>query len=126
MELTAVNVEKVFRECLAKEEEKDGTVECNMVVHSFVFLKDKLKENTDDIYSMLRELPEDFMENIGGGYSFLAARNDKNGKQWTGEHLTMEKLFALGTGIGKVKCPILRGLWQVMPGGMPYFVVLES
>lgn len=125
MELTAENVEKVFMECFSEAEEGNDTVKCEAVVHSFCFSKEKLKENTDNIYSMLRELPEEFMQDGGGGYSFLAACNDKNGNQWTGLHLTMEKLFALGISIGKATCPIPRALWQIMPGGMPYFVVLR-
>ena len=54
----------------------------------------------------------------------MAACNDKDGHQWTGLHLTMEKLFALGIGIERVKCLLPRELWKIMPGGMPYFMVL--
>lgn len=124
MELTAENVEIMFNECFSEDEE--NAVKCDAVVHSFSFIKEKLEENESNIYSMLCNLPKEFMQNTGGGYSFLMACNDKDGRQWTGLHLTMEKLFALGIGIGKVKCLLPRELWQMMPGGMPYFMVLEE
>lgn len=123
MNLTAENVEKVFRECFS--ENKENIVKCDVVAHSFSFCKDKLQENKQNIVDMLSCLPKEFMQNTGGGYSFLMACNDKDGHQWTGLHLTMEKLFALGIGIEKVKCLLPRELWQMMPGGMPYFMVLE-
>ena len=124
MKLTAENVEKVFGECFS--ESRDKAVKCEVVVHSFAFCKDKLQENKQNIIEMLSCLPKEFMQNTGGGYSFLAACNDKDGNQWTGSHLTTEKLFALGIGIEKVKCLLPRELWKMMPGGMPYFVVLEQ
>lgn len=125
MNLTAENVEKVFRECFSSKSE-ENIVKCDVVAHSFSFYKDKLQENKQNIIDMLSYLPKEFMQNTGGGYSFLMACNDKDGKQWTGLHLTMEKLFALGTGIERVKCLLPRELWQMMPGGMPYFMVLEE
>lgn len=123
MKLSAENVEKVFEECFTENE--DGSIKCDRVVHSFLFRKDKLLENKQNITDMLLCLPPEFMQNAGGGYSFLMACNDKDGNQWTGLHLTMEKLFALGIGIEKVKCLLPRELWKMMPGGMPYFAVLE-
>lgn len=123
MKLTAENVEKVSGECFYESEDK--TVKCEAVVHSFAFCEEKLQENKQNIVDMLSCLPKEFMQNTGGGYSFLAACNDKDGNQWTGLHLTMEKLFALGIGIEKVKCLFSREIWSALPGGVPYFVVLE-
>ena len=74
---------------------------------------------------MLENLPLDFQENSGGGMSFLKACDDQEGNQWTGLHRRMEELFVLGTGLGKVKCLMPRELWAALPGGMPYYVVLE-
>lgn len=123
MVLTAKNVEKVFAERFS--ESKNDSIKCEVVVHSFTFCKEKLQENKKNILDMLSCLPKEFMQNMGGGYSFLMACNDKDGNQWTGLHLTIEKLFALGIGIEKVKCLLPRELLKMMPGGMPYFVVLE-
>lgn len=123
MLLTAENVEKVFLECFS--ENKEDSIKYDAVVHSFTFSKEKLQDNNQNIIDMLSCLPKEFMQSAGGGYSFLMACNDKDGNQWTGLHLTMEKLFALGIGIGKVKCLLPRELWQMMPCGMPYFVVFD-
>jgi hypothetical protein len=38
-------------------------------------------------------------------------------------HATMEQLILLGVGIGKVKSLMPREMWDVLPGGMPYYVV---
>lgn len=122
MELTSENVEKIFMKCFT--ESQASAVKCDVVVHSFLFSRDKLQEYKEDIVALLSCLPEEFMTKTGGGCSFLAACNDRNGNQWTGLHLMMEKLFALGIGIGKVKCLVPRELWVMLPGEMPYFVVL--
>lgn len=122
MNLTAENVEKIFSECCSENEENANVY--TMIAHTFVFDKDKLKENEQNITDMLHGLPENFMKEKGGGWSFLQACVDKNGAQWTGQHLLMEELFALGMGIEKVECLLPREIWSALPGGMPYYVVL--
>lgn len=62
----------------------------------------------------------------GKGYSFLGACLDKNGRQWTGQHLLMEELMLMGIAIEKVKILLPRKCWGIFPGGMPYFVVLDQ
>lgn len=124
MKLSSENVERIFSDCLCEEEDKDS-VKCEGVAHVFVLSRNKLSEHKEEISQMLLQLPSEFMEKVGGGYSFLCACNNKDGEQWTGLHLTMEKLFSLGIGIEKVKCLLPRELWQALPGGMPYYVVLE-
>ena len=125
MKLTSENVKKVFDECLTETAEQENAVKVEGIVRAFAFDSAKLKEHTESIFDMLRELPKEFMQNSGGGYSFLMACNDKDGNQWTGLHERMEQLFALGIGIEKVKCLLPRELWQALPGGVPYYVVLE-
>ena len=71
MKLTAENVEKVFGECFSESEDK--TVKCEAVVHSFLFCKDRLQENKQNIIDMLSCLPKEFMQNTGGGYSFFGS-----------------------------------------------------
>lgn len=122
--LSSENVENVFADCLGETAGGENTITCEGVAHSFLFMKDKLKDNAEKIYEMLLQLPEQFQKDSGGGYSFLCACNDKDGNQWTGLHLNMEKLFALGIGIEKVKCLLPREMWSVLPGGVPYYVVL--
>lgn len=58
--------------------------------------------------------------------SFLNSCNTNEGKQWTGMHMKMEFLFALGVAIEKVKNLLPREMWPILPGGVPYFVVLDG
>ena len=123
MELTAKNVESVFSKCLAKTENEPEGIQVEGVEHDFVFSKSEIEKEKNKIAEMLMCLPNEFMQDQGGGYSFLKACYDKNGNQW-GDHLQIEKLFALGIAAEKVKCLLPREMWGVLPGGMPYYVVL--
>jgi hypothetical protein len=38
----------------------------------------------------------------------------------------MAQLFALGLGIGMVECQLPRELWDMLPGGVPYYVVNDA
>lgn len=62
----------------------------------------KIEEHAETINELLHELPEPFMEDNGGGYSFLAACEDKHGNHWA-EYNTMDKLFTLGFASGYAK-----------------------
>ena len=120
MELTENNVETIFEQCSVR-----GMSDVNVdgILHSFVFSKEILEEKSEDIFSMLKFLPEEFLRSSDGGWSFLNACDDKNGNQWTGLHLTMEKLFALGMAIDRVKILLPKEFWPALLGGMPYLVI---
>lgn len=122
--LTAARVEEVFIDCLYKESEHtDNAIVAEGIVTTAGFHPERLESHRKDIEAMLAELPSEFQQAGGGGMSFLQACVDKNGNQWTGEHRTMEHLFQLGIGIGKVECLVPRKMWSAFPGGMPYYVV---
>ena len=70
---------------------------------------------------MLSDLPAEFHQEWGGGWSFLNACRTRSGKQWT--HVEMEKLFVLGLGIEMVVCCLDREFWSSLPGGVPYYMV---
>ena len=124
MQLTAQQVEKVFYSCLFKDDEpQERAVVVNGIVNTYGFHPDRLEQNRTVISDLLAELPDQFKEASGGGYSFLGACKDKNGRQWTGLHRTMEMLFTLGLGLGLVKCLMPREMWDILPGGMPYYAV---
>jgi hypothetical protein len=124
MKLSAKNVERVFNLCIERETKRNDELIVHGIVNDFPFNKKMLSEYADDIIGFLNELPKEFHENDGGGWSFLNACNDKNGNQWTGSHAVMEKLFVLGIGIDKVKLLLPREVWGSLPGGVPYFVVV--
>ena len=124
MELTTHNVEFIFLDCLFREsEDKTLAVIVEGIINDFGFHPDRLKQHEEDIYSLLKELPDEFQRDTGSGWSFLNACNDKNGILW-GQHRNIEQLVTLGIGIEKAKYSLPRQLWPALPGGMPYLVVL--
>lgn len=130
MQLTSQYVETVFKDCLWQETNglsQEELIALSVVVkgitNKFGFPKDRLELHRQDIIDMLNELPSEFHEKGGGGWSFLNACEDKSGNQWTGEHRIMEQLFVLGMAIGAVQCLVPRELWAALPGGMPYYVI---
>lgn len=127
MELSSKNVENVFMDCLFKDgEDMSDPVIVEGISSKFGFHRERLNTHTNDISSMLSQLPKDFQENKGGGMSFLNACDNSKGEQWTGVHRTMEQLFSIGQGCSKVKCLMPREMWSALPGGMPYYVVLSN
>ena len=120
--LTSNNVTKIFEEVVSKKE-NEKAISCDGIRGRYYFDKDLLEKNKSNIYEMLMELPTTFRSSDGGGWSFLNACMDKDGNQWTGLHTVMEQLFVLGIAIGKVKEVLPREMWNVLPGGMPYYVV---
>lgn len=120
MKLSSENVKKIFDECFCET----GDKKVIGIAHEFSFDSNKLNENSTEIRDMLHQLPDTFMKNIGGGWGFLMACDDKNGNQWTGLHLRMEQLFAMGEAIGSVKSLFPREMWKLLPGGVPYYMVI--
>jgi len=124
MELTARNVEIVFNNCLCENEESTQSyIKAEGIVNIFGFHPERIKKYKDDIYKMLKQLPDAFQKETGGGMSFLNACDNKNGDQWTGLHQIMEQLVVLGIAIDKVKYCLPKPMWSLLPGSMPYFVI---
>jgi hypothetical protein len=125
MNLTTENVTSIFKDCLFKDgENTSNPVMSEGITSKFGFHKERLESHKEDISEMLSKLPKEFQQNTGGGMSFLNACNDVDGRQWTSLHQVMEQLFVLGQAIEKVKCLMPRDMWKILPGGMPYYVVL--
>lgn len=125
--LAADRVEVVFRDCLLREGEPvEDSETADGVLHPAALHRGRLAGHADEVRAMLGELPEPFHAGTGDGWTFLNACEDRHGRQWTGAHLTMEQLFQLGEGLGLVKSLMPRELWDVLPGGMPYYVVLAE
>lgn len=123
MELTAKNVNQVFLDCLFKsEDDLSKTVEATGVILKCKFNPERLESHREDIKSMLGQLPDEFMEKTGGGWSFLNACMTKDGTHW-GEHTNIDKLLCLGLAIGKVEFCLGREYWNLFPGGVPYFMI---
>lgn len=122
-------LDAVLRDCLfADEEVSDNTpppdaVLVEGVVNKFGFHPQRLESHRAQVRTWLAELPHNFRESEGGGWSFLNACLLEDGTLWTGEHRRMEQLFALGIGLGMVRSVLPRDLWGTLPGGMPYYVI---
>jgi hypothetical protein len=116
--LNGEKVRSVFMDCLFQEgEDSTKHVRADGIVNNVGFHPGRLEQHRAEIVEMLDELPDQFKESNGGGWSFL---------QWTDFHQRMEQLFQLGIGINRVKCLLPRELWKALPGGMPYYVILDK
>ena len=126
-QLTADDVNQTFRSLFfLEEEDKSNPVLVEGIMHSIGFHPERLKVATAHIQEMLNELPNEFFESKGGGWTFLNACNDNKDRQWTGDHRTMEQLVIMGLAIGKVEFLMDRTMWSAFPGGMPYFKILDK
>lgn len=133
--LTEKRVDTIFRDCLFKDDElnDDGTPSAKPVIAEGIKFKvgfhpDRLKSYAEEINALLHELPNEFLTNDqggGGGWSFLNACNNKDGEQWANLHQVMDQLVMLGIAIDKAEYLLPRDMWDVLPGGMPYFAVKE-
>lgn len=122
----AEEVQGIFMDCLYTEEELAGLDKEKIPVVQgirgmFGFNPERLEKFRTRIKSVLDEMPAEFQE-TGGGHSFLALCNDKNGVQW-GEHRNMEQLCTLAIAAGLARWIIADPkMWEALPGGMPYIV----
>lgn len=126
--LRADRVEEVFRLCLFEEDEDQSAgVFVPGIVNNAKLHPGRVAERRSEIERMLAELPDGFRRSEGGGWSFLAMCDDRHGEQWAGLHQTMELLCFLGIAAGVARWLIPdREVWEMLPGGMPYFVVLDG
>ncbi len=113
----------IFIDCLLVEgvDIKEDTIQIEGINCEVIFSKNSLAVHRTEIVAMLNELSPSFKNEIDGGNSFLAACMDKNDQQW-GEHPDVERLYMLGLGLEMI-ITIPRELWEICPGGMPYFIV---
>lgn len=117
-------VRYIAGECLVDTPEGEtmpiDTVFVTGIVHDYAFRPDRLEKYHDEIRDMLALLPDAFRVEVGGGWSFLQACEDRNGVLWTGEHWCMEMLFCLAIGMHLATWLLPKEVWSALPGGMPY------
>lgn len=126
MYLSSKKIETLIRSSLFKTNEeyvvasKEGkTKQVDGIVRTFIFDSEKLEKNKPYIELLIDQLPQEFKD----GWSFLNLCVDKNGRQWTDFHETMEELFLLGIAIDKMEYTMPKYLWNKLPGGMPYITI---
>ncbi len=127
-----IKVHAAFTDCLFKEKEiteqhvpPEGAVIVQGIIHQVGMHPDRLESHRDEVKGWLKSLPNEFQKSGGGGWSFLNACVDKEGEQW-GEHDDMDHLFILGMGLKLVESQLPREMWDSLPGGMPYYIVVDD
>jgi len=126
LKLEPSNVEEIFLDSLYKEgENHDDAVVVNGIMITVGFHPGRLASHKEEVRELLSQLPDEFHAEVpnAGGWSFLNACNNAEGELWTGEHRVMEQLFLLGEALDLVSCLLPREMWDVLPGGMPYYMV---
>lgn len=123
MELTSENVESILKECLAGDDPDFGSpVEVEGIVNNYLLDAWKVESHREDIKSMVEQLPTEFLQDGGGGWSFLNLCMRADGVQWTGLHWVQEMLYALANVLGMAKIQLPREIWSALPGNVPYIV----
>jgi len=128
MKLTSKKVEYIFQYCLATKAELDTrpTVLAEGILYNPVFDTERLAQHQVDIQQLLLELPELFRaSHITRGGSFLLMCERADGVHW-GEHRNCEQLLTLGVATKQVEYLAPREVWYRMPGGVPYFKILDE
>lgn len=122
----AARIGTIFKDCLYQEgEDTTNHVEAEGITVTVGFHPERLASHKQEIVEELADLPDEFrIDSDAHGWSFLNACLDKEGNQW-GEHVNVQELLLLGLAAGKITYLAPRKLWEIMPGGMPYFAVHE-
>jgi hypothetical protein len=124
MKLTSEAVRDMLTHCVfADDEPQDGAVVVQGIVTTFGFHPGRIARNADAIGALLADLPDEFQQSKGGGWTFLNACTTRDGEQWTDLHGQMEALFCLGIAAGRARWVMPRDMWDALPGGMPYVAV---
>lgn len=130
----AERIQAIMQDCLYNDKEcaelslsphghipPPDSVVVDGIVRSFAFHPGRLQKNKEKIAEILREMPANFQQKTGGGWSFLNLCMDKNGDLW-GQHPNMEELVVLGIATKQAAYCLPKELWNALPGGMPYVV----
>ncbi len=78
--LTAKNVENIFINCCSSGFNNDS-IAGKGVLSRYFFNRKKINAAKNIIVSFLKQLPDEFQQSKGGGWSFLNAYVDKNNNQ---------------------------------------------
>lgn len=129
--LTAEAVKSLLLELLFTDEElaadhagcTASAVRVQSVMHNLGFHPQRVADAAPRVRALLTELPDQFRVESGGGWSFLNLCQNREGRQW-GEHIDCDRLVCLGLATGLLEFQLPREFWPMLPGGMPYVVVM--
>lgn len=127
-ELTSENVEKVIITCLAEDlfETDPSYIKVEGIINTYAFNKEKLEDHRPEIVSWIEQLPNEFLIDGGGGWSFLNLCMRKDGVQWTGLHWVQEQFMCMAIGLGLAQIQLPREMWVILPGSVPYVVFMKE
>lgn len=123
-------IETILKDCLYRKSELSqnqlepplDAVLVEGCINKFGLHPGRLESHRAEVAELLSYLPKGFTMTDGGGRSFLEACMDRDGHQW-GEYIDIDRLVCLGIGLKIVQWCLPRDMWNVFPGGMPYFQV---
>jgi hypothetical protein len=126
MELTVQNVCLLAGECRAANDSPESQV-IEVVGARFRgrFNPAKIKQHQAAITAMVQQLPREFHQNGGGGYTMLNACMRQDGVQWSSFQTHTDILACLAIAAGAAQWGLPRELfdWSRLPGGLPYLMV---
>jgi hypothetical protein len=126
MKLTIQNVGLLASECRAPQDMPESQViEVVGARYRGRFNPVKLREHQATIAEVVGQLPRQFHQDGGGGYSMLMACMRQDGEQWCDTQTAPDILACLAIAAGTAQWALPRELfeWSRLPGGMPYLVV---
>lgn len=114
-------VERLFDYCHLQPDELQEAqnikpIKVEGTYSTFQFHPLRLKETEKYIDSLLQELPLEFFKD---GSSYLQLCLTRELKEWTTEFFRCEYLMALGLALNKIVFVFPRGMWQLLPCGLP-------
>lgn len=130
MELTSKNLQDVYWDCHFNG--RDQNMPLGITIKEFSGVgtitdlhMEKVELNREKIEALLSQLPTNFYEKKGGGWTFLNACIDNKGNQWTDHHSVVDMLVVLGLAIDKLYFLTPKELWTHFPGGVPYICIKD-
>lgn len=121
MTINPTRVEAILKECLG-----DETNPVEGFVHTYGLSAAKVSNHRAEIIGMLEQLPTEFFDNGGGGWTALNLCQTADGDLWTGMQMVTEQLFCLAKALGLASCLMPKDMWDMFPGGMPYVSFARS
>lgn len=126
MLISSETVNNIFHDCLFRDEEPhDEYIVAEGITLSVGFHPKRIESHADEIHDILMNLPTEFHENSGGGYSFIYMVMDRGHEHWCGQK-TAQELMLLGIASGWLSVLVPKDLWEAFPGGVPYVVVTNE
>ena len=119
-------VTATFKGCLFNDDEVAAGIneftEARGVLGHVGFHPNRLEEQRAQVQAWLAQLPDNFKDGLGGGWSFLQMCQTADGEHWTGLPKVCDELVMMGIGLNLCSV-IMREVAEALPGGVPYILI---